>query len=251
MSWDKKKQGGQDDDKNVVYNDDVEYDEIDDLNEDLLHLHNWLGDSINNANNKLQYIEKVEILNEDKGQRKYFNNVNNVPLANNISLAQNEHFGGANNNDGNDDDNNDNDNKNQNHDKNNHNQVSEDDGGSTESYDDYNNSDDESEDNHEDNHYPEDEEDDDDNIAEPEDDDQDTNDIDQLEDVTGQVRKRNRRSMRCSLPSANSRDDLNGSHWRVLNSHICPILGVIVVAEQTGVQMMKENFEIEASKSTP
>jgi len=58
--------------------------------------------------------------------------------ANNIPLAQNEHFGGVNNNDNddNDNDNKDNDNENQNHDGNNHNQVSEDNGGSTASYDD-------------------------------------------------------------------------------------------------------------------
>ena len=34
-------------------------------------------------------------------------------------------------------------------------------------------------------------------------------------------------------------------------SHICPVVGAIVVAEQAGVQMTKEYFEIEASKSTP
>ena len=52
-SWDVKKYGSQDDNKNVVYDDDVEYDEIDDLNKDLLHLRNGLGDNINDANNKL------------------------------------------------------------------------------------------------------------------------------------------------------------------------------------------------------
>ena len=40
----------------------MEYDGIDDLNEDLLYLHNGLGDIINDANNKLQYIEEGEIL---------------------------------------------------------------------------------------------------------------------------------------------------------------------------------------------
>ena len=35
-----------------------------------------------------------------------------------------------------------------------------------------------------------------------------------------------------------------------LGSHICPTLGAMVVAEQTGIQMMEEYFEIEASKST-
>ena len=32
-SWDSKKDGGQDDDKNIVYDDDMEQDEINDLNE--------------------------------------------------------------------------------------------------------------------------------------------------------------------------------------------------------------------------
>ena len=63
-SWDMKKDGGQDDDTNIVYYDDIEQDEINDLNEDILHLCNGLGDNINNANNKLQYIEGDEIANE-------------------------------------------------------------------------------------------------------------------------------------------------------------------------------------------
>ena len=54
-----------------------------------------------------------------------------------------------------------------------------------------------------------------------------------------------------SLPSANGRNELDGSHWNQLNSHICPILGAMVIAEQAGVRMMEEYFEIEASKSTP
>ena len=86
-SWDKKKHGGEDDDKNILYNDDVEYNEIDDLNEDLLHLHNGLRDNSNDANNEFQYIQEGRILNEDEGQRNHFNNVNNNPLANNIPLA--------------------------------------------------------------------------------------------------------------------------------------------------------------------
>ena len=57
--------------------------------------------------------------------------------------------------------------------------------------------------------------------------------------------------MHQSLPSANGRDELDGPRWKLLNSHICPILGAMVVAEQAGVRMMKEYVEIEASKSTP
>ena len=51
-----------------IYNDDMEQDEINDLNEDLLHLRNRIGDNINDANNKHQYIEEGGTLNEDKGQ---------------------------------------------------------------------------------------------------------------------------------------------------------------------------------------
>ena len=36
-----------------------------------------------------------------------------------------------------------------------------------------------------------------------------------------------------------------------MGSHIYPILGAMVVAKQAGARMMKEYFEIEASKSTP
>ena len=125
-SWDIKKDGGQDDDTNIVCNDDMEQDDINDLNENLLHLHNGLGDNIKYANNKLQYIEEGKILNEDKGQgkRNHFGNANNIPLAKSIPLAQNEYFGGANNNDNGDDDNdNDNDNDDDDDDDNNNNNT--------------------------------------------------------------------------------------------------------------------------------
>ena len=49
-NWDTKKEGDQEDDKNIVYDDDIEQDEINDLNKDLLHLRNGLEDNINNAN---------------------------------------------------------------------------------------------------------------------------------------------------------------------------------------------------------
>ena len=102
-SWDKKKHGDeQNDDENILNHDDVEYNQIDDLNKDNLHLRSGLGDNINDVNNEFQYIQEGGILNEAKGQGNHFNNVNNIPLANNVPLAQNDHFGGANN--GNDDD---------------------------------------------------------------------------------------------------------------------------------------------------
>ena len=56
QSWEMKKNGDQEDDKNIVQDDDMEQNEIDVLNEDLLHLRNGLGDNINNANKEHQYI---------------------------------------------------------------------------------------------------------------------------------------------------------------------------------------------------
>ena len=38
-SWNEKKDGGQEDNKNIPYDDDEEYDEVNDLNEDNLYLH--------------------------------------------------------------------------------------------------------------------------------------------------------------------------------------------------------------------
>ena len=67
-SWNSKKDGGQDDNKNIVYDDDMEQDKTNDLNKDLLHLHNGLGDNIKDTNNKCQYIEEEGILNEDQEQ---------------------------------------------------------------------------------------------------------------------------------------------------------------------------------------
>ena len=171
------KNGGQEDDKNIPYDDDVEYDEVDDLNEDNLHLRSGLEDNINDSNNKFEYLQEGGILNEDEGQGNHFNNVNNIPLANNVPLAQNDHFGGANNDDHNDDGNNGNNNENQNNHRNNPNQVSDVDEANVESYDDFNYGND-PENNNENNQYSEDEKDDGDNSAITENDDQDTNNID-------------------------------------------------------------------------
>ena len=52
-----------------------------------------------------------------------------------------------------------------------------------------------------------------------------------------------------SLPSANNGTGLDGPHW--MGSYICFTLSAMVVAEQVGVRMIKEYFEIEASRSTP
>ena len=51
-SWDEKKHSDeQDDDKNILNHEDIEYDEVNGLNKDLLHLRNGFGENINNANN--------------------------------------------------------------------------------------------------------------------------------------------------------------------------------------------------------
>ena len=160
--------------------------------------------------------------------------MHDIPLGNNVPLAQNDHFGGANNGCDNDDDNNSNNNENQNHDENNHIQVSDDDEGSTKSYDfNYGNK---PKDNHKNNHYSEDEEDDDDITADPEDVDQDENGIDQSEELRGRKRRRNRRSTHQPLPGAIGK---LGPYWDQISFHICPILGAMMVTEQAGVGMMK------------
>ena len=252
------KDGGQEDGKNIIYDDNMEQDETNDLNEDFLHLRNGLGDNINNANNEHQYIEEGGILNEDEGQRNHFGNTNNILLVNNIPLGQNEYFGGADNIDNDNDENNDIDNKNQNHDGNNNNQISDGDVISNASYDD-DGYDGIPKGNHQHDHdppeggdhNPEYEEHEDDNVDEPGGNGRDANDIKQGEEDTGAARRRSRRSMHRSLPGANNEDALNRDYWNRMASHICPVIGAMVVAEQAGVRMMKEYFEIEASKSTP
>ena len=89
-SWDKKKDGGQTDQKTIVYDDGMDQDEINDLNKDLLHLCSGLGDNVNDANNERAYITQGGLVNEHKGQGNHFGNTNNNPQ------AHNEHFEGAN-----------------------------------------------------------------------------------------------------------------------------------------------------------
>ena len=242
---------------NIVYNDDVEYDKIDDLNTDLLHLRNGLGDNINDANNKHQYIEEGGIFDEDEGQRNHFGNTNNILLVNNIPLGQNGYFGGVDNIDNDNNKNNNIHNESQNHDRNHGNQISDNDTTGNASNDDddcydgipegnlqYDHDPPEGGD-----HNPEYEEHEDDNIDEPGDDGQDADDIEQVEEDDGAGRRR--RSMHHSLSGANKKDALDGDYWNRLTSLICPVVGAMVVAKQTGVRMMKEYFKIETSKSTP
>ena len=83
------KDGGQEDQKNTVYDDAVDGNKINDLNEDLLHLRNGLGDNVNDGNNKHNYIKQSGIINEQDEQENHFGNANNNPQ------AQNKHFRGA------------------------------------------------------------------------------------------------------------------------------------------------------------
>ena len=102
----------------MVYDDAVDDDEIDNLNKDLLHLRNRLGDNVNNGNNEHQYIEQGGIINEQDGQENHFGGGNNKPQ------AKNEHFGAANEHDqnnANDSNNGDNNDKDLNQDRNNDN----------------------------------------------------------------------------------------------------------------------------------
>ena len=57
--------------------------------------------------------------------------------------------------------------------------------------------------------------------------------------------------MAAGLPSANNGSGLNGDYQRLLAPHICPKVSAMGVAEKAGIQIMKEYFEIEASKLTP
>ena len=100
-------------------------------------------------------------------------------------------------------------------------------------------------------HDSEDEEHEDNNVDESGGDGQDTNNIKQFEEDTGAGKRRNRRSMIRALPSAKNGTGLNRPYWHQMGSPICPTLLAMVVAEQARIQMMKEYFEIEASKSTP
>ena len=52
-----------------------------------------------------------------------------------------------------------------------------------------------------------------------------------------------------SLPSGNS-SKLDGDYWRLFAPHICPKVSVMGIVKKAGIQMMKEYFEIEPSKST-
>ena len=56
-----KKDGDQEDNKNIPYDDDVEYDEVDDLNEDKLHLRSELGDNTTMLTMNLNTYKRAEV----------------------------------------------------------------------------------------------------------------------------------------------------------------------------------------------
>ena len=89
-SWDMKKDNGQEDQKNIVYDDAVDNEEINNLNGDGLHLRNDLGDNVNDGNNEYSYIKQGGVVNGQDEQGNHFSGANNNPQ------AQNTYFGGAN-----------------------------------------------------------------------------------------------------------------------------------------------------------
>ena len=67
-SWDIAKDGSQEDQKNIIYDYTVDDDEINNLNEDGLHLRYGLEDNINGDNNKYNYIKQGGVINQQDRQ---------------------------------------------------------------------------------------------------------------------------------------------------------------------------------------
>ena len=251
-SWDMSKDGGQIDQKNIAYNDAVDDDKIDDLNkEDVLHFCDGLADNNNDNDDDNNYIKHGRVINQ---QENHFGGTNNNPQ------EQNKHFGGVNELDQNNIDKGEeqgkgaNEGQNQGEDNNNHVQISED----KESYVDPDNNDNDLNDNQQHGYdSTSDSKNKHDAYESKDDNDRDPNDIAQDEEATTISRRNHNMStqgnrlgnMVCGRPSANNDSGFDGPHWSA--SHICPMLSAMVVVEQTGVRMMKEYVEIEASKSTP
>ena len=112
-SWDMPKDGGEIDQKNIVYNDAVDDGKIDDLNEeDTIHLKDGLANNNNNNNN----IKHVGVINQQDEHQNHFG------AANNNLKPQNNHFEGTNEHDQDDND----EGQDQGEDNNKHSQTSED-----------------------------------------------------------------------------------------------------------------------------
>ena len=87
-SWIMSKNGDQEDQKNIVYDDAVDDNKIDNLNkEDVLHLHDGLADNNNNDDNNNNYIKHNGVINQQDGQEIHFSG------ADNNQQAQEENFG--------------------------------------------------------------------------------------------------------------------------------------------------------------
>ena len=84
------KDGVQLDQKNIVHDGAVDYDKIDNLNKDEVHLHNGRGVNINDGNTKYNYIKQGGVINQQDGQENHVGGTNNKPQ------AQNENFIGVN-----------------------------------------------------------------------------------------------------------------------------------------------------------
>ena len=77
-SWDIPKNGGQIDQKTIVYDDVVDDDEIDDLNkEDALHLQDGLANNNDDDNNNNYDIEHSGVINQQDKQPNHFGAANN------------------------------------------------------------------------------------------------------------------------------------------------------------------------------
>ena len=59
-----KKNGGQENQKTIVYNDSVDDDEVDNLHKDLIQLCNGFGGNVNEFSNKQEYIQQGGVVNE-------------------------------------------------------------------------------------------------------------------------------------------------------------------------------------------
>ena len=84
-SLDLPKDGGEIDQKNIVYDDAVDDDENDDLNDkDAFHLNDGLANNNNNNNNNnnsnsdSDNIKLVEVINQSEEQRNHFGATNNI-----------------------------------------------------------------------------------------------------------------------------------------------------------------------------
>ena len=80
-SWYLQKDGSQEDQETIVYDDALDDDEIDNLNIELIQLRNGSGDNLNKFNNKQEYIKQGGVVNEQDEQGNHSGGGNNNPQA--------------------------------------------------------------------------------------------------------------------------------------------------------------------------